>query len=103
MIRKDLEATAARRFMCGYSYVRPDGREHLFGIDMELRRKHVWERTRGYCEAQNCQRIITEDTMEMHHKRRRSKGGDDSLGNLSGICRRCHRQEHPQVQLGRIA
>ena len=67
MIRKDKEATKARRYMNGRSYVRPDGREHLFGIDMEMRRKAVWERSKGYCEGLLCQRQITEDTMEMHH------------------------------------
>lgn len=103
MIRIDKEATDARKFMCGYSYVRPDGREHLFGIDMELRRKQVWERSRGYCEIPDCHRQVTEDTGEMHHVKPRSKGGDDSAVNLVFICRRCHRSKHPQVQLGRIA
>jgi 5-methylcytosine-specific restriction endonuclease McrA len=103
MIRRDLEATAKRNFFNGRSFVRPDGREHLFGIDMELRRKQVWERSRGYCEMPDCQRIVTEDTGEMHHLKPRSKGGDESKSNLAFICRRCHRSKHPQVQLRRIA
>jgi hypothetical protein len=114
MIRVDPEATQQYGFLdtggpggsCR-SYVRPDGRIHLFGADMSLQRHLVWERTGGFCEAklesgQDCNRTIYEETMHLHHEKRRSRGGDDSMGNLKGICEPCHRKLHPQVQSGKV-
>lgn len=103
MIRVDREATEARKFSHQDSYVRPDGREHLFGADMSARRKEVWIRSKGFCEMPMCQRNISEETFEMHHDKHRSKGGDDSMANLLASCRRCHTAHHNRYpRLGTI-
>jgi 5-methylcytosine-specific restriction endonuclease McrA len=102
VIRRDLEATAKAKFFNGRSYIRPDGRQHLFGIDMELRRKQVWERCKGRCEI--CHNQVAEDYGELHHDKPRSRGGDDSAKNLLFICKPCHRAKHNrEPRLKRIA
>lgn len=32
--------------------------------------------------------------MAVHHKTKRSQGGDESDGNLTWLCGRCHEKEH---------
>ena len=41
--------------------------------------------------CQNCGRL---ENLEVHHKRMRSQGGDDSDVNLITLCHSCHANEH---------
>ena len=41
-----------------------------------------------------CQLCGTHRNLELHHLRRRSKGGDDSAANLLAVCHDCHAQIH---------
>ena len=57
-----------------------------YGKNWQKLRKLVIERD-PVCTAPGC----LEPTDEVDHIVRTSKGGDDSLDNLQGLCRRCHR------------
>lgn len=111
--RKDKEATKKMGFFNPKSYVTFAGKEFRKGEDMEHMRLKVFERSKGYCEMPLweplmhnsklmgisvchgiCQRNISWETFEMHHKIHRSKGGDDSFENLVASCRRCHVSHH---------
>lgn len=87
-------ATIQRCFLDPRSFISKDGRQFLAGEDVSVRRHEVWERTGGFCEMPGCNRCISEETMHMHHDKPRSKGGDESMGNLVGSCIRCHKRVH---------
>lgn len=87
-------ATIGRGFLDPRSFVSRDGRQFLYGEDTSVRRHEVWERCGGFCEKMGCNRCISEETSHMHHMRPRSKGGDESFGNLQMLCARCHKKEH---------
>ena len=55
-------------------------------------RKAVFERADNSCEK--CGVFITWDSMEMHEKVHRGKGGEISIYNSLAICKNCHRTEH---------
>ena len=102
--QKDKEATKKMSFFNPKSYVTFAGKEFRKGEDMEHMRLKVFERSKGFCEMPcmavparfgfSCQRNISWETFEMHHKIHRSKGGDDSFENLVASCRRCHVSHH---------
>lgn len=91
--KTDLELTKIRRELGDYtdprSYVRPDGAEFLFGEDLTRRRRECWEKYKRRCAC--CAKYVTFDQFEMHHRKTRGRGGDDSLGNLQVLCADCHR------------
>jgi 5-methylcytosine-specific restriction endonuclease McrA len=92
--KKDPLATMSRGFLDPRSFMSKDGRQFLYGEDTSVRRHEVWERCGGFCEMNGCNRIITEESMHMHHDRERSKGGDESMGNLVAACWPCHKRVH---------
>jgi 5-methylcytosine-specific restriction endonuclease McrA len=92
MLTVDVEATLAKAYMNNRSHITVDGREILAGIDWERRKREIWLRNHGKCEAflvglPHC----SNEMDDPHHIRPRSKGRDDSLDNLVGLCRGCHR------------
>jgi 5-methylcytosine-specific restriction endonuclease McrA len=54
--------------------------------------KRVLERDGWRC--QNCGSL---ETLQVHHKTRRSQQGNDALGNLVTLCAHCHMAEHGQL------
>ena len=84
-----------RRSRIGY---RTDGSEFwdLCGVDMGIQRNRVILRDRLRC--QKCGKALTLEECELDHIRSRGKGGDDSLGNLQVLCRKCHRDKHVSVR-----
>jgi hypothetical protein len=89
---KDEERTKLRQetgeFECHESYIRRDGAEFLFGCDKVRRYVEIFERDGHRCTA--CARLLEFRQMHPHHKLERSKGGDDSLENLTTLCGACH-------------
>lgn len=61
-----------------------------FGIDPELRAL-VRERAGNRCEC--CGERLT-GSFEAHHRKFRSRGGQDSACNLAALCGLCHRRVH---------
>jgi len=55
----------------------------------EQLRQEVLQRANWRCP--NCGRC---ENLEVHHKRMRSQGGDDSEVNLITLCHYCHANEH---------
>ena len=99
-MRIDVEATQAFGFKDKRSYIRK-GKIFRFGEDMTELRKQVFERSRGFCEmpingvlSGRCQRNISWETGEMHHRPTLAQGGDDTPEGVLMICRRCHVAAH---------
>lgn len=90
----DPMATLKRAFLDPRSFISRDGRQFLYGEDTSVRRHEVWERCGGFCEVPGCRRAISEESMHMHHDKERSKGGDESMGNLVASCWPCHKRIH---------
>lgn len=92
--KKDPMETVSRCFLDPRSFISKDGRQFLYGEDTSVRRHEVWERCGGFCEMNGCNRPITEESMHMHHDKERSRGGDESMGNLVAACAPCHKRFH---------
>ena len=73
------------------SIVRPDGSEILVGRDWKQRKRELAERCGGRCEhmISDIERCPAEAT-DPHHVKARSKGRDDRLTNLQGLCHPHH-------------
>lgn len=89
-------AETVKRGYSGKSKVYFDGRERLVGKDWVKRKKEVWVRGGGRCE-----RIVSftaamepvrckSQMHDPHHIVERSKGRDDRIENLIGLCRLHH-------------
>jgi hypothetical protein len=94
-MKADKELTLAAGFEDFRSYIAPDGRQILYGADWLARKKALWERCGGRCEAileiigvtpWRCQR----EAQEPHHVVRRSVKRDDRLLNLQALCHEHH-------------
>jgi HNH endonuclease len=106
---KDDAATLAAGFQDPRSYVKraKDGemQYYRFGEDMRLLRLQAFERSEGYCEmpisgftsGTHCNRNFDWETFELDHNPSLAQGGDDSLGGVRAICRRCHLARHNRV------
>lgn len=96
--------TRERGFLDPRSFISRDGREFLAGEDVSVRRHEVFIRSGGFCERNGCNRCITEETFEMHHKKPRSKGGAENANNLLALCGRCHKFFHRKrrIQWGKM-
>lgn len=79
-------------------------REKLYGEAKTQRRREIFERSKGFCEAlrpwefepmimARCAAPITLETMEWSHKRHGS-AKDDSLDGGIASCKDCHRAQH---------
>lgn len=99
------EATKSAGFLDKRSRIgfRRDGTEFekLKGVDMENRRRQVYERDGGKCQGCGEKLFFGQGSarsMEMDHILPRGKGGDDSLDNLQSLCgpwlNRCHSKKH---------
>lgn len=55
-------------------------------------RGRVYKRSRGACER--CFVGIPEDGFECHHRKLRSRGGEDTVINCVALCDRCHGHIH---------
>jgi len=65
--------------------------------------KQVYRRlTRRVLERDGwrCQRCGSLENLQVHHQVRRSKQGDDALGNMITLCAYCHMREHGQLYYG---
>jgi 5-methylcytosine-specific restriction endonuclease McrA len=100
---KDLVATAAAKFVDPRSYVRLDGKQFLFGDDIEQLRRRVFTRDGYRCtgevDGERCDWPVTWDLGHMHHVISKGKGGDDSLQNCVTLCAECHDKEHVRPML----
>jgi HNH endonuclease len=63
-------------------------------------RAQVWKRCDGRCEVCGHHFAII-DEMSAHHRRARSHGRDDSVGNLLSVCIPCHQRAHEHPALAR--
>ena len=89
-VKRDGALTQAASFADSRSYVRPDGREVLFGADMTERRLEVYERDRGLC--QGCSRRVDWEGFELDHIIKRGSHGvdrDDRAANLQVLGKWC--------------
>lgn len=64
-------------------------------IDPKLRLT-VYERAGGKCEC--CGDMLKLSGYECHHRKLRSRGGQDSVSNLACLCRLCHRRLHGRIK-----
>jgi hypothetical protein len=95
-VKADRDLTLAMNFIDHRSYVTLDGRQVLYGEDWAARKKALWERSGGRCEAQleilggvtpwRCTREATEP----HHVIRRHIQRDDRMQNLQALCHEHH-------------
>jgi len=94
-VKADRAKTLARNFINPKSYVAADGREVLADEDWLARKKELWDRSGGRCEAWfeiiglAPERCIAE-AADPHHIVRRSVRRDDRLSNLLALCRDHH-------------
>jgi hypothetical protein len=95
MLKRDVQATAARRFEDERSFVFKDGREKLVTLDWRYRVGELVRRCGGRCEmatilgkahAAGCSGLAEEP----HHIVPRSKQRDDRMSNLAGLSHACH-------------
>ena len=109
MLKRDPEATRAAHFENHLSYIAPDGREVLYGVDWIARKYQVWCRGGGKCEQRlesvvlakesrwvNVDERCRSEMAHVHHKIKRSKQRDDRLSNLEGLCKLHHELKHPE-------
>ena len=61
----------------------------------------VLDRARGKCEAEDCgkeapftRRTNGTPYLEVHHRKRLSDGGEDTVSNAIALCPNCHRKQH---------
>lgn len=107
MPKADKQLTQQRQFVERKSYITKDGREVLYGLDWKRRVKQLEARCGGRCEYMipdlaeggvpegfRCAR----EAAHPHHRVKRSKGRDDRLENLVALCKKHHRQQHPEKE-----
>lgn len=95
MPKADKQLTEARKFADPKSYVTPDGRDVLKGIDWTRRKEELWERCGGQCEHTLIAPFggtvrCSAEANDAHHKTLRSRRRNDALDALLGLCRRHH-------------
>jgi 5-methylcytosine-specific restriction endonuclease McrA len=54
-------------------------------ITLQAKRLRDWKKELGYYPDKS-----VPSQAKIHHKKKRSEGGSDSLGNLVGLCGYCH-------------
>jgi hypothetical protein len=63
-------------------------------------RVQIWDRQNGACVR--CPALLTWESMHMHERKSRGRGGNYGLDNSEGLCFACHLGEfgaHPEKQL----
>jgi hypothetical protein len=96
LLTKDVQASEAKAYKSNRSHMTVDGRELLYDEDWQLRKWEVWCRGKGLCETHLVPELrhlpLCRNRMDdPHHLVPRSKGRNDSLDNLAGLCRMHHR------------
>lgn len=97
-MKRDVQATANRRFKDPRSYVTPAGDEVLYEEDWNERKFELLQRSRGQCENIINGRRCTRDCADPHHVTKRSVRRDDRMSNLKALCPGCHRKQHPEKE-----
>jgi len=96
MLNKNPDLKRERGYTDPKSYVRNDGSEVLHGKDWAWRKSELWERGTGKCEFHlmgiiKSSGVVCNNRMDdPHHVKPRSRGRDDRLSNLVGLCRKHH-------------
>lgn len=62
--------------------------------EMKATRPIVEARSGGICEAPFFPHVCTSVATEMHHRKRRSQGGDNSPENIAHLCSNAHARVH---------
>lgn len=70
---------------------RPRGADRGSAIDRDVR-DTVWKRARYCCEC--CGEPLVRRDYQAHHRKLRSRGGEDSAANLVALHPLCHRRIH---------
>lgn len=98
MPKRDVQATEAKHFFSPKSYVAKDGREVLFHLDWKQRVGELRQRCGGRCEYEipygGISTRCLREAADPDHIIPRSKGRDDRLSNLQGLCRLHHELKH---------
>ena len=111
-MKADRDKTEAKNFFDRRSYVTPDNREVLYGLDWKQRVGELRERSGGRCEwmVAVIRGGLGDMTLTGGHERCRSeaadpdhimprrKARDDRLSNLQALCRLHHELKHPEKQ-----
>jgi len=73
----------------------------------ELVRRWVLSASNGYCESCGCPApfndVDGQPYLEVHHVRRLSDGGSDTVSNTVALCPNCHRQLHHGIDAPLLA
>jgi len=77
-------------------FPKPVGKNH-YEQDLDRARPALHQRSKGLCEIRlpGCQG----QAVHPHHRKRRSQGGSNDLGNLLDCCASCHSWAHANVAL----
>ena len=76
---------------------RPISRPTGDSAELKASKVIVRSRSRGFCEITHLG--CTGRIDQVHHKRRRSQGGDDTPENLLGVCAKAHELIHANPEL----
>lgn len=96
--KRDSAETAKRGYADSRSFVAlGSGCEVLFGADKEKRRREIYDRAHGRCEAEEhaptCKRFVNWDD-EWHHTRAHDSKKCDCMGAGLFVTKACHRYAH---------
>lgn len=97
-IKKDVQKTKDAKFGDPESYITPDDRQILKGIDWTRRKEELWKRCGGRCEYEWCpagpsdapMNRCSAEAADPHHTTLRSRKRDDRLEALLAVCRPHH-------------
>jgi 5-methylcytosine-specific restriction endonuclease McrA len=97
----DNQATEAATFIDARSYITHTGKEFRFGKDKTLLRLRCFSRDDFKCTE--CGKFNYSENLDMHHVKSLGRGGDDTIGNVTTLCKwgTCHHSKHVQVQFGK--
>lgn len=97
--KRDVTETIARNFRDKRSFIALNsGCEVLFGLDMVERRREVYERAKGRCEARphswRCKGFATWENGELHHTKIHDGRRCSCFSALEFRSRACHSKAH---------
>lgn len=82
------------------SYITHTGKQFLFGPDKQTLKMRCHARDRFRCTE--CGKAGTLGELDMHHVLPLGKGGDDTLDNVTTLCKfgMCHKSKHRRPMWG---